>query len=371
MKVLMTADTIGGVWTYAVELARAVRPRGVHIVLATMGRRLSDAQWADLAWLPNVMVRESVHRLEWMSEPWEDVDRAADWLLALEDAERPDIVHLNGYAHAALPWRAPVVVVAHSCVRSWWEAVRGSDVPDEWAEYTRRVRAGLEAADAVVAPSHDMARALVRHYGLLEAVTVILNGRDPTLFPAAAKESFVFAAGRVWDEAKNLAALDDVAPDVSWPVYIAGDLAAPAGGQHALRHARGLGQLQRELLASWLGRAAIYAFPARYEPFGLSVLEAALAGCALVLGDIPSLREIWGAAATFVDPGDRAALARALIRLCEDGALRRAHAAEARRQALMFGPERMAEAYLGLYARLSADARWGRRRGEGRLACAS
>ncbi len=31
--------------------------------------------------------------------------------------------------------------------------------------------------------------------------------------------------------------------------------------------------------------------PARYEPFGLSVLEAALSGCALVLGDIPSLRE--------------------------------------------------------------------------------
>lgn len=372
MKILMTADTIGGVWTYAVELAHALRPRGVHVVLATMGRPLSGAQWADLARLPNVSVRESVHRLEWMREPWEDVDRAGDWLLALGDAERPDIVHLNGYAHAALPWRAPVVVVGHSCVRSWWESVRGSEVPDEWAEYTRRVRKGLETADAVVAPSHDMARALVRHYGLLEPVTVIPNGRDPALFPPAAKESFVFAAGRVWDEAKNLAALDDVAPEVSWPVYIAGDLAAPAGRQHALQHARALGQLQRDVLARWLGRAAIYAFPARYEPFGLSVLEAALAGCALVLGDIPSLREIWGAAATFVEPGNRAALARALTRLCEDDGLRRAHAAQARRHALMFEPERMAEAYLGLYARLSADARWASLRGEGeRLACAS
>ncbi len=39
-----------------------------------------------------------------------------------------------------------------------------------------------------------------------------------------------------------------------------------------------------------------------YEPFGLSVLEAALSGCALVLGDIPSLRENWDGAADFAEP---------------------------------------------------------------------
>jgi glycogen synthase len=370
MKILMTADTIGGVWTYAIELARALRPRGAQIVLATMGRPLSDAQRADLAGLPNVSVRESAYRLEWMADPWQDLERAGEWLLALEDTERPDIVHLNGYVHARLPWLAPVIVVGHSCVRSWWEAVHGTAVPDEWNEYSRRVREGLEAANTVVAPSHDMARALVRHYQLGEQVTVIPNGRDPALFPPAAKEPFVFAAGRVWDEAKNLATLDEAAPDLPWPVYIAGDLTAPGGGAAPLRHARALGQLHRRDLAQWLGRAGIYALPARYEPFGLSVLEAALARCALVLGDIPSLREIWGAAATFVPPDDPVAIARAIARLCEDGALRRAHAAHARRHALMFGPERMAEAYLSLYTRVREEARWANTRRE-RVACAS
>ncbi|MEB3829625.1 glycosyltransferase [Phormidium sp. CCY1219] len=57
-----------------------------------------------------------------------------------------------------------------------------------------------------------------------------------------------------------------------------------------------------EELSHWYARAAIYAFPARYEPFGLSVLEAALSGCALVLGDIPRLREMWGDAAVFANP---------------------------------------------------------------------
>ena len=48
MKILMTADTVGGVWTYALELAGALAPHGVEVALATMGRRLSSAQEADM-----------------------------------------------------------------------------------------------------------------------------------------------------------------------------------------------------------------------------------------------------------------------------------------------------------------------------------
>ena len=38
--VLMTADTVGGVWTYAVELVRALAPHRVTVALATMGASL-------------------------------------------------------------------------------------------------------------------------------------------------------------------------------------------------------------------------------------------------------------------------------------------------------------------------------------------
>jgi glycogen(starch) synthase len=352
MKILMTADAVGGVWTYAMELARALEPRGVRVVLATMGRQLSAAQAAEAARVPNVTVHPSALRLEWMPDAWDDVDRAGEWLLELEDAERPDVVHVNGYAHASLPWLAPVIVVGHSCVRSWWTAVRGTPVPREWQRYTERVRAGLAAADAVVAPSHAMLGALVRHYGPLGHAVVVPNGRDARLFPPGAKEPFIFAAGRVWDEAKNLGALDDVADRLPWPVYVAGDDVAPDGRHRPLASARGLGVLDGPTLSSWLARAGVYAFPALYEPFGLSVLEAALAGCALVLGDIPSLREVWGDAATFVPPNDRLALERALEWLCDDASLREAQGARARRRALLFDPEPMAEQYFALYATL-------------------
>ena len=125
----MTADTVGGVWTYALELARALEPHGVEVELATMGRALDADQRAQLARSPVVDLHESEFALEWQDDPWDDVDRAGRWLLELEERCRPDLVHLNGYAHGALPWQTPVVVVAHSDVLSWWEAVRREPAP--------------------------------------------------------------------------------------------------------------------------------------------------------------------------------------------------------------------------------------------------
>jgi hypothetical protein len=99
MRVLLTTDTVGGVWTYAVELARAVEPLGVDVVLATMGGPVSDDQRRQVWPLRNVTLVEGGHRLEWMHDPWDDVSRSGDWLMALEQSFAPDVVHLNGFAH--------------------------------------------------------------------------------------------------------------------------------------------------------------------------------------------------------------------------------------------------------------------------------
>jgi glycosyltransferase involved in cell wall biosynthesis len=194
-----------------------------------------------------------------------------------------------------------------------------------------------------------MLAALGRLYDVPVAGRVVPNGVALRDFAVGAKEPFVLAAGRLWDEAKNLAALDRVAPRLDWPVLVAGD--APAAGREP-RHARLLGRLPGEALAGRLARAAVFAGPAKYEPFGLAPLEAALAGCALVLGDIPSLREVWGEAALFVDPFDDGALAAALQRVTRDDELRGRLAASAGERAARYTPGRMADGYLELYERL-------------------
>ena len=349
----MTADTIGGVWAYSIELARALAEQGVEIVLATMGRPLDAVQWAEAHAVLGLQVYESSYKLEWMEHPWDDVAAAGTWLLRLEDELYPDVVHINGYAHAALAWRAPTVVVGHSCVLSWWEAVRGGPPPAEWERYRTEVARGLQAASLVLAPTAAMLGALDRHYGHVHNAMVVPNGRDATHFPPAVKEPFVFAAGRLWDEAKNLALLDAAAPGLPWPVYVAGEEQHPEGGLVQSCNVRPLGRLPSSELAQWLGRATIYALPARYEPFGLSVLEAGLAGCALVLGDIPSLRETWGDAALFVSPNCPDTLQDVLNLLIKDERLRDDFAARARTRALWLTPHRMAVAYLAAYTRLS------------------
>src|SRR5690348_13143749 len=106
-SVLMTADTVGGVWTYAVELSRALSHAGVHVHLATMGAPLKDYQRQQLHGIAELTLHESDFALEWMRDPWDQVERAGQWLLRIEQHVRPQVVHLNQFAFGALPFQAP------------------------------------------------------------------------------------------------------------------------------------------------------------------------------------------------------------------------------------------------------------------------
>ncbi len=344
-RVLMTADTVGGVWTYALELARALGHAGVETILATMGPAPAPAQCSEAAAIPSLRLRESTFKLEWMEEPWSDVQRAGEWLLSIERACRPDVVHLNGYAHGSLRWRSPVLMAGHSCVLSWWNAVYGCQAPHAWNTYRDAVRRGLRGADLVVTPSRAMLASLERLYGALANARAIPNGRTSQIFSPQPKEPYLMIAGRLWDHAKNLAAARRVSAGIDWPIYGAGD-GEPIEGVHSL------GKLCTRDLAEWLGRASIYLSPARYEPFGLSVLEAALSGCALVLSDLPSFRENWDGAAEFVPLDDDAALLASLNRLIASEAERAALQAAAQARARRFTPQAMAAAYLACYRSL-------------------
>ncbi len=335
----MTADAIGGVWTYVLELARGLSAAGSEVLVAVMGGAPNSCPQ-----IPNVRFVASEWKLEWMPEPWEDVDRAGRWLLQLAAEFQPDIVHLNGYVHASLPWRCPVLVVAHSDVLSWFESVRGTGAAAEWDRYRRFVTHGLQSADLVVAPSRAMLDALTFHYGPLNQTKVIPNGLRLNAFVPSTKEKFILSAGRIWDDAKNLKMLAAAASGIEWPIYCAGDAAgAEFNGLHLL------GRLDRAALIDWYGRASIFALPALYEPFGYAALEAALGGCALVLGDIPSLREIWRDAAIFISPRDPIAWRRELNSLSHNPARLRALGDAAREHARQFSAAKMTQLYLEAY----------------------
>ena len=83
-RLLMTTDTVGGVWTYALDLAQALQEYSIDMVLATMGPPLDAQQRVAVRQIKHLTVCESTCKLEWMEAPWDDVAAAGAWLLELE-----------------------------------------------------------------------------------------------------------------------------------------------------------------------------------------------------------------------------------------------------------------------------------------------
>jgi glycosyltransferase involved in cell wall biosynthesis len=357
MKVLLTTDTVGGVWDHTVTLARELDAAGHEVLVAVIGEPRDER----LAALPTgVQVVWRAYRLEWMQDAAADVRAAAEWLRGLAEVWSADVVHLNQIAYAAADFAAPVLVAVHSDVISWFPHVHGTEAPaDDWAAYAGWLRAGLNAADAIVTPTAYQADLVRRYYGM-EVTRVIHNGiQFDGEEPQPRERGLVLSVGRLWDRGKGVDLLDDAArllggdaPDI----HVIGETVAPHGETFSVRHVTAHGRVERAQVDEWMRRAAIYVAPSRYEPFGLAPLEAALHGCALVLSDIGTFRELWDGCAEFFPSGDAAALAGAIRRVCDDPVRReRLARAAATRAARRYTARRMASDYIDLYHQMTRN----------------
>ncbi len=342
-RLLIVADVVGGVRTFTATLAGELAAGGDEVHLALIGPGQAEAAPA-LRRLPVASVELRPYALEWMADPWDDVERAADWIAERTAELGPDLLHLNTFTPVRDP-TVPVLLTVHSCVLTWWRAVHGGDAPSEWGRYRALATAALGRADAVLTPTAALRAALGAVYGTdAGRARVVPNGTPVApVRPGGRRERLVVGAGRLWDAAKNAAALRAAAPAIDGRVVLLG-----AGGE--------LGPLPQAELLGWLRRAAVFAAPARYEPFGLAALEAACSGCALVLGDIPSLREVWGAAAAYVPPDDPEALAAAANRLLDDPERRMVAAGAAAARARRYTAGAMAAGYRVAYDALRPAA---------------
>ncbi|KNY24352.1 glycosyl transferase family 1 [Methylobacterium sp. ARG-1] len=334
--VLMTADAVGGVWSYTVDLAGGLVDAGVRVTLAVLGPDPSAAQAARAEAAGCRLVRTGLP-LDWMATDRGAVTGAGEALARTACAVRADLVHLHSPAFvAAADFPVPVIAVCHSCVATWWAAAGTGPLPGDLAWLAELVAHGCRRADALLAPSRAFADATARAYGLTRPPRAVHNGRRP-LAPADTPETdpvpFAFTAGRLWDRAKNCAGLDRVAARTALPVRAAGPVTGPNGERVRPAHLIGLGELDEAGIAAELSGRPIFVSLARYEPFGLAVLEAAQAGCALVLSDLPTFRELWADAALFVEPDDADAVAGLLDALAADPDRRAGLGRAAREQA--------------------------------------
>jgi glycosyltransferase involved in cell wall biosynthesis len=354
VKLLLVTDAVGGVWIYSLELARALRERGVEPVLAVTGPAATPEQRRQAE---GITLLDTGLPLDWLDTSPGDLARAGKRLAAIADREAADVVQTCSAALLAeADFTQPTVAVQHSCVASWWAAVRGTALPPEFAWRRDLVERGLKRASALVAPSAAFAAETQRLYGLRGAVRAVHNGRSARQVSDGPPAQLVVTASRLWDEGKNVATLDAAAAALDVPFQAAGPLHGPNGARAHLDNLDCVGELSEHDLGAMLSRRPVFASAALYEPFGLSVLEAAQAGCALVLSDIPTFRELWEGAATFVSARDAQGFAAAIQCLLNDGEERARLGAAARSKAARYTPEATAEAMIEIYARVTAPA---------------
>ncbi|WP_186417326.1 glycosyltransferase family 4 protein [Bosea sp. CS1GBMeth4] len=360
----MTADAVGGVLTYALDLATGLARHEVRTTLALLGPAPSEGQRRLAAAIPGLRLVETGLPLDWLAENPEVAETTAREISDLARRHGADLVHLNTPALAIASFESAVVSVVHSCLASWWAAVKGGPLPADFRWRTQVMAQGIAASDTLVCPSSALATEIERIYGRRPAV--VHNGRAPAeLPPHGARPHFALTAGRLWDEAKDIATLDAAAGFTELPVLAAGPTTGPNGSRIELRRLQGLGPVGPSDVRALLARRPIFVATALYEPFGLAVLEAAQAGCALVLSEIPTFRELWDGAAVFVPARNAEAFGRALTQLAAAPERRAILGAAAKERARRYAVEAMAAQMLEIYA---AAAGRERRRREGAAA---
>jgi glycosyltransferase involved in cell wall biosynthesis len=356
IRVLMSVDAVGGVWRYAMELAGQLVQLGHVVIFVGLGpgpsaENIAEAeQLGTLTWLDRP--------LDWMVDDERELDGIADELMVVARSHEVDLLHLNAPFLAVQPRSAlPTVVVSHSCVTTWFDAVHAASPPARWSWHKRRNKEAFNNASAVIAPSLSHATALRRCYGNIKSLCVVANCTDQSLEEIPHKEEFLFAAARWWDQAKNGPTLDRAARSITWPVIMAGATTGPNGEIFSSSNASCPGELPHIHARSMMSRAAIVASPSIYEPFGLVALEAAQKGAALVLADIPTYRELWEGAALFAEPFSSSSFAVAANSLITDKHLRQEMAHRAKLRASRFTPQAQCLDMLMIYhAVLQQDA---------------
>lgn len=361
MRILLTTDTIGGVWTFTRELSAHLLAAGHTVALVSFGRPPSHAQrhWA---------LQQRQHfgeafrfvpcdiPLEWMQNNHRVFAQGSDLLTHIARELRPDILHSNQFCWAALPLDTPKLITAHSDVISWAHAVNPSALhATPWlTRYRSLVQQGLNAANAVVAPTSWMRHALRAHFDVPAPFEVIHNGRTlPAPDHPANRALQALTVGRLWDAAKGTAILAQI--NAPMPIVLIGEEDFESSVATRLpANLQARGTLDEPQLLDLMRRSSIYIATSIYEPFGLAPLEAALCGCAVLARDIPSLREVWGESARYFNNPNQ--LEHLLRQLSNDAPTlqRLQHAALER--ASQYSAASMTSHYLRLYDSLAASA---------------
>lgn len=365
----------GGVQGQAVGLARALARRGHEVLVlapddrlpARTERPVDDGRpGTGRAWI-RVIGRPTVLRSNGSQVPLALSPAAARRTLEGARALGADVVHLHepmapfaGYACLARA-TVPLVGTYHRAGGSAWYRALGPFA--RWAN--RRLSIRCAVSSAAMETARDAMGGEYR---------VLFNGVETERFAGArpwpTEGPTVLFVGR-HEERKGLEVLLEAFRRLEVPgalLWVAGTgpqtdtLRRRFGGIPGVQW---LGRLGDAELAERLAGAHVLCAPSLGgESFGMVLLEAMAAGCAVVATDLPGYRESAGSRAELVPAGDPVALRSALDEVLAEasqgtGRCAPEALAEGRARASEWSMDRLAERYEAIYHEASGTGRPG------------
>src|SRR4051812_47308772 len=177
IRLLMTADAAGGIWTYALGMKQALSARGVSTILAILGDRPSELALRAARAIGGVEIELADLPLDWTATSASEMAHAGEEIARLARRVDADLVQLNAPAFAAsASFPVPMIGALHSCVATWWEAVHGNvPLPQDLEWRGKLTRPGRPPVAAAIPPSQARAPRAQRLYAFARAPNLFHN----------------------------------------------------------------------------------------------------------------------------------------------------------------------------------------------------
>jgi glycosyltransferase involved in cell wall biosynthesis len=326
-RVLMLAHQnalhmLGGGETQLFETLLALREQGV-VADVSASLRLSEEPY-DLLHVFSLYHADKVDQLNRTEKP-----------LVVSTIFRDNAAFYPVTVGAAV-FREEDAAQVERALRAWKQGnlrVQGLDAAllDEPQEVRYVKQQVVERAQLLLPNCRWELSALSRYFGLSNRPAhVVPNAVCPERFLEATPDAFVqrfglrdfvLCAARI-EPFKNQLMLMWALRDTDIPIVLAGKVSDPEYGalceRWAGKNVHFVGELPPDLLASAYAAARVHAMPSWAETPGLTSMEAALAGCAIVVGNQGAEREYFGDFAYYCNPADIDSVREAVLAAWED-----------------------------------------------------